>query len=87
MKLRKYLYFLTNCKNLEELWAAHCEQMDEFGFDRMIYGFTRYRTKTSLGDPEDFTILSNHHQDYVDGFPAFSGLVFPNADSAMGTGQ
>ncbi len=75
MKLRKYLHFLTNCKSLEELWSAHCEQMQVFGFDRMIYGFTRYRTETSLGDPEDFTILSNHAQEYVDGF-LHSGLFF-----------
>ena len=75
MKLRKYLHFLTNCKSLEELWSAHCEQMGGFGFDRMIYGFTRYRTETSLGDPDDFTILTNHSQEYVDGF-LHSGLFF-----------
>jgi len=68
MKLRKYLHFLTNTESLEELWPAHCEQMADFGFDRLFYGCTRFRTQTSLGDPDDFTILSNHPKEYVDGF-------------------
>ena len=40
----------------------------EYGFDRLIYGFTRYRTSTSLGDPEDFVILTNHSREYTDEF-------------------
>jgi LuxR family transcriptional regulator len=75
MKLRKYLHFLSNTKSLEELWAPHCEQMLEFGFDRLFYGCTRYRTQTSLGDPEDFTVLTNQSEEYVNGF-LHSGLFF-----------
>jgi LuxR family transcriptional regulator, quorum-sensing system regulator SdiA len=68
MTLVEYLEFLSNAQSLEELWAAHTEQMAEYGFDRLFYGFTRFRTEHSLGDPEDFIILSNHGQEYVDGF-------------------
>lgn len=68
MKFRDYLYFLTNAQSLEELWSAHTDKMTEYGFDRLIYGFTRYRTETSLGDPEDFIVLTNHSPDYVRGF-------------------
>jgi LuxR family transcriptional regulator, quorum-sensing system regulator SdiA len=75
MKLRKYLHLLTNTESLEELWSAHCEQMAGFGFDRLFYGCTRFRTQTSLGDPEDFTVLTNHSKEYVDGF-LHSGLFF-----------
>lgn len=75
MDLREYLHFVTCAKSLEELWAAHTDQMAEYGFDRLIYGYTRYRTETSLGDPEDFIILTNHCSDYVDGF-LHSGLYF-----------
>lgn len=75
MTLRDYLHFVTGCRSLEELWTAHCAQMAEFGFDRLIYGYTRYRTETSLGDPEDFVILSNHSQEYIDGF-LHNGLYF-----------
>ncbi len=75
MKLSEYLNFLSYTKTLEELWDAHCRQMAEYGFDRLLYGYTRFRTETSLGDPEDFVILSNHCNDYLDGF-LHSGLYF-----------
>lgn len=68
MKLSEYLHFLSYTKTLEELWDAHCRQMARYGFDRLIYGYTQYRTKTSLGDPEDFIILTNHEKSYLDGF-------------------
>lgn len=67
-QLRSYLMFLSNCQSLEELWDGHTAKMAEFGFDRLIYGFTRYRTATSLGDPEDFVILTNHSKEYIDVF-------------------
>ena len=66
--MRDYLQFLANCSSLEELWDAHIQKMSEYGFDRLIYGFTRYRTSESLGDPDDFIILSNHSQSYLDVF-------------------
>ena len=75
MTLREYLHFITQATSLEELWAAHTDQMRGYGFDRLIYGYTRYRTETSLGDPEDFVILTNHSADYVDGF-LHQGLYF-----------
>ncbi|RLK10595.1 autoinducer binding domain-containing protein [Ruegeria conchae] len=75
MNLNDYLNFLSYTKTLEELWDAHCRQMAKFGFDRLLYGYTQYRTATSLGDPEDFVILSNHCKDYLDGFLR-SGLYF-----------
>lgn len=75
MSLRSYLNFITRACSLEELWAAHTEEMAQYGFDRLIYGNTRYRTETSLGDPEDFLILTNHSKEYVDGF-LHAGLYF-----------
>ncbi|WP_209503938.1 MULTISPECIES: autoinducer binding domain-containing protein [unclassified Ruegeria] len=75
MTLRDYLRFVSYAKTLEDLWDAHCRQMAEFGFDRLIYGHTQYRTATSLGDPEDFVILTNHNRAYVDGFIK-DGLYF-----------
>ncbi|MEX0348649.1 MAG: LuxR family transcriptional regulator [Paracoccaceae bacterium] len=75
MKLVEYLEFVSYTKTLEELWAGHAAQMAHYGFDRLLYGYTQYRTATSLGDPEDFVILTNHDQDYIDGF-LHSGLYF-----------
>ena len=73
--LRSYLYYISNTKSLEELWSAHTAKMAEYGFDRLIYGFTRFRTNTSLGDPEDFVILTNHSLAYTDVFLG-EGLYF-----------
>ncbi len=66
--VRAYLHYLSNCQSIEELWEAHTDKMNSYGFDRLIYGFTRYRSGTSLGDPEDFIILSNHSKAYLDVF-------------------
>lgn len=68
MSLRAYLQDIARCPSIEELWVTHTEKMESYGFDRLIYGFTRYRTSTSLGDPEDFVILTNHDRDYTDEF-------------------
>jgi len=72
---REYLHYLSNTKTMEELWSAHTEKMAGYGFDRLLYGFTRYRTGTSLGDPEDFIILTNHDPEYTDVFLG-DGLYF-----------
>jgi len=75
MKLVEYLEFVARAKSLEELWAAHTRQMIGYGFDKLMYGYTGYRTETSLGDPDDFVILTNHEPEYVNGF-LHEGLYF-----------
>lgn len=67
-EFRSYLQYIARCPSIEELWEAHTQRMGTYGFDRLIYGFTRYRTSTSLGDPEDFVILTNHSTEYTDEF-------------------
>ena len=66
--MKSYLHRLSNCQTIEELWEAHSRKMAQYGFDRLIYGFTRYRSGNSLGDPEDFIILTNHDRAYTDVF-------------------
>jgi len=75
MNLQEYLQFVSSAQSLEELWTAHTEQMGEYGFDRLLYGFTRFLAKNSFGDPEDFLVLTNHSNEYVEGF-INSGLFF-----------
>ena len=65
---RSHLIMLTNVASIEELWDQHCRSMTEFGFDRIMYGFTRFRTQHSLGDPNDFVMLTNHEKAYTDRF-------------------
>ena len=63
-----HLKTLLNAPSIEELWDMHTRQMLDYGFDRLIYGYTRYRTATSLGDPDDFVLLTNHESAYTDVF-------------------
>lgn len=61
--------------SIEELWAHLPQRMAEYGFDRIIYAFTRFRRANSFGDPRDLLILSNHSADYLDPFTK-GGLYF-----------
>ncbi len=67
-ELRDYLVELTNIDSVEELWQRHCQTMTDYGFDRLIYGFTQFMTPTSMGDPNDFVVLTNHTPEYRKGF-------------------
>lgn len=66
--LVSYLTDLTNAESVEALWAMHLRRMEAYGFDRLLYGFTRFLTATSFGDPNDFVVLSNHTAEYRKGF-------------------
>lgn len=70
-----YIEKLTQYTRLEELWDAHCEHMSKFGFDRIIYGYTNYRSGMTVGDTEDFFVLSNHAPEYLHKFIG-DGLYF-----------
>ena len=63
-----YVERAMTCTTQQELWRYHCERMAAFGFDRLLYGFTNFRTATGLGDPQDMVILSNHDPDYISAF-------------------
>lgn len=67
-RILDHLEQITKAETAEEVWSLHVQKMGEYGFDRLIYGFTRYRTANSLGDPEDLLILSNHEGEYLDRF-------------------
>ena len=56
---------LTNARTVEELWDQHTRAMGGYGFDRVMYGFTRYRTSNSLGDPQDWVLLSTQSPEYM----------------------
>ncbi|MEQ5869013.1 autoinducer binding domain-containing protein [Sagittula sp. NFXS13] len=65
---RDILIELTNIDRVEALWQRHCQLMEAYGFDRLLYGFTRFMTPNSLGDPNDFVVLTNHTHAYRKGF-------------------
>jgi LuxR family transcriptional regulator, quorum-sensing system regulator SdiA len=68
MDLTNFLLKMSAAKDTEELWNLLLTGMDYYGFDRFLYGFSRFTTGTSVGDPSDFLILSNHKKDYLEGF-------------------
>ena len=68
MKLADYLETLLSLDRIEALWPFHVEAMQEFGFDRLLYGFTRFRAAPSQMDSDDFLILSNHSTEYLEPF-------------------
>lgn len=76
----QYIEELTQQTRLEELWDAHCAKMATFGFDRVLYGYTNYRSGMMVGDADDFFVLSNHSPEYlnqfIDGGLFFHGPMF-----------
>ena len=50
---------VNNASSVEGLWRLHLDAMASFGFDRLLYGYTRYRSGRSLGDPQDWVVLTN----------------------------
>jgi LuxR family transcriptional regulator len=63
-----YLDSLAQARTLDGVWDLHCAAMDEFGFDRLIYGYTRFGKPGALGEFEDAVFLSNHDREYFNRF-------------------
>ena len=68
MDLTNFLLKMSAAKDTEELWNLLLTGMDYYGFDRLLYVFSRFTTGTSVGDPNDFLTLSNHKKDSLEGF-------------------
>ena len=68
MDLTNFLFKMSAAKDTDELWNLLLKGLDYYDFDLFLYGFLRFTTGTSVGDPNDFLILSNHHIDYLEGF-------------------
>ncbi len=61
----QHLDKVTTFTKVEDLWSLHTRKMAEYGFDRLIYGFTRYGSHSSLGNPNDWLILSSQTPEYM----------------------
>nr|WP_298258009.1 LuxR family transcriptional regulator [uncultured Litoreibacter sp.] len=68
MSIQEHLSAILVAETLEDVWSLHGDKMAEFGFDRIVYGYTRFRTGSTLGDLQDALILTNHDAEYVEHF-------------------
>lgn len=68
MTLTDALEPIIDAGSIQEIWTLHTECMARYGFDRLLYGFTRFRTSNSFGAAEDLLVLSNHDDEYLDVF-------------------
>jgi LuxR family transcriptional regulator len=64
----RYLHEMTDANTIEDAWDVHSAKMADYGFDRLLYAYTRFGTGSSLGDPQDALVLTNHDPAYVDEF-------------------
>jgi len=63
--LLDYLEKIHEPTSIEGAWDVVVKYMSSFGFDRMLYGFTRFGTATSFGETDDILILTNHSKAYL----------------------
>lgn len=64
----QYFHQMTDANTIEAAWDVHTAKMNEYGFDRLIYAYTRFGSGSSLGDLQDALILTNQDPAYVDEF-------------------
>ncbi|SNT09072.1 helix-turn-helix transcriptional regulator [Tropicimonas sediminicola] len=65
MKILDFVERVTSLREMQEVWDYSKEVFENFGFNRVLYGFTRFRSGQSLGDPLDMLILTNHDRSYI----------------------
>ena len=63
--LLDYVEQVTSLREMQEVWEYSKQVFEDFGFNRVLYGFTRFRTGQSLGDPQDMLVLTNHDRSYI----------------------
>ncbi|MGR3322453.1 MAG: helix-turn-helix transcriptional regulator [Pseudooceanicola sp.] len=70
---------IAEAGDVQSVWSLLVEALWHLGFERVNYGYTRFRTGKSIGDPEDVFFLSTHALDEVRAFHE-SGLYLRSAD-------
>ena len=59
---------VANASSVEEVWALLSKELDSFGFDRLLYGFTRNNSKSGFGNVQDILVMSTQTPEYIEGF-------------------
>lgn len=53
---------------IDAIWSLHVSQMARYGFDRLIYGCTRFRRPEGFGNLDDTLFLSNHAPAFTEAY-------------------
>ena len=61
----EHLRRVTDARTIREVWDVQVELMAGYGFDRLLYASTRFRSERSLGDLQDALFLTSHAPDYA----------------------
>lgn len=72
-----FLDQLVRTSSLQHVWHLNCVRMKTYGFDRLIYGYTKFATQHGVGELEDALFLTNHDPDYFNEF--IGGKMFLHA--------
>ena len=64
----EFLEQVSEAENIQALWALHTKKMASYGFDRLLYVYTRFNVGKSLSDPKDSLVLTNHPPEYIEGY-------------------
>jgi len=51
--------------SVADIWALHTAYMARFGFDRLVYGVTRFLFSHDFGGPNDHLMLTSHDPEYI----------------------
>jgi len=60
-----YMEAIMAAQSIEEIWPVHKKAMAGYGFNRLIYGMTRSRSRENLGNRDDFLVLTNMPESYM----------------------
>lgn len=61
----EYFERLLFTDDRESVWQTHSARMNDFGFDRILYGAAPFRSAPGVFDLEDAQFLSNHNKAYI----------------------
>lgn len=57
---------VTTAQSIECVWNELLKVVTAHGFDRLLYGFTQFKSGNSFGNIEDVLILTNHPKEYTE---------------------
>lgn len=59
MTLSDFVNDMLRSRSAPELWLKLGTRLEQYGFDRLVYAYTHYRTQTGLGDPKDMVFMTH----------------------------